>query len=376
MESLTRLPGLRPLLVVSFAGFSGYAALLSTAPTWAVHGGASAAGAGLVTFVLLGSTVLTQLVVPGLLGRFGHGPVLVAGLLAIGGPAAAYALSDALAPVLVVSAVRGVGFGIITVTLSTVIAALVPPQRLGAAIGVYGLSVAAPMVLLLPAAVALQERAGFGWVCLLGSLPLLGVPWARGLARHLPGRGEHERSARPARQVWRPTLMLFVITMAGGALMTFLPQLATGRVAALSLLVLGLLSALARWRAGHVADRRGPHRFLAPLLLVGALGLAIVVWAIASDHRGLALLAGTAVVAVAYGALQNLTLLVAFRGLGPAQVPAASSAWNIGYDAGTATGALAVGAVATATSFTVGFAVLAAACLAALALTPSRVSGG
>ena len=155
-----------------------------------------------------------------------------------------------------------------------------------------------------------------------------------------------------------------------GALVTFLPQLATGRVAAVSLFLLGLVSALTRWRAGHVADRRGPHSFLAPLLVVGALGLAVVVWAVHGGHTGVSIVIATTLVAVAYGALQNLTLLVAFRGLGPAQIPAASSAWNVGYDAGTAAGALAVGAVATATSFTVGFAVLALACVGALALVP------
>lgn len=324
----------------------------------------------MVTFVLLGSTVLTQLAVPALLARFGHGRVLLAGLLAIGAPAAAYLLSDALLPVLAVSAVRGVGFGILTVTLSAVIAALVPPERLGAAIGLYGLAVAAPMVLLLPGAVALQEHAGFVWACVLGTMPVLGVPWAISLGRDLPTSADAERVSRPHDQVWRPTAVLFVITMAGGALLTFLPQLAGGRVAAVSLLLLGLVSALTRWQAGHLADRVGPEPFISPLLLIGAVGLVVVVWAVVRDHGGIAIIVGTTLLAVAYGALQNLTLLMAFRGLGPAQVAAASSAWNIGYDAGTAAGALAVGAVAAAWSFGVGFALLAAACVAALALVP------
>jgi hypothetical protein len=82
---------------------------------------------------------------------------------------------------------------------------------------------------------------------------------------------------------------------------------------------------------------------------------------------------GTALVAIAYGALQNLTLLVAFRGLNRAQIPKASSAWNIGYDAGTAVGALAVGAVASAASFGLGFGVLGVSCLLALTLLPGLV---
>ena len=53
-----------PLAVMTSAGFSGYALLLTVAPLWAVHGGASTAGAGLVNGVLLLFTVLTQLLVP------------------------------------------------------------------------------------------------------------------------------------------------------------------------------------------------------------------------------------------------------------------------------------------------------------------------
>ena len=328
-----------------------------------------------MTFVLLGSTVLTQLGVPRMLARFGHARVLAFGLIAIGGPAFAYLLSDALLPILAVSAVRGIGFGILTVTMSAMIAELVPPERLGAAVGLYGLAVAAPMVLLLPAAVAIQQHASFAWVCLLGTIPVLGVPWALALGPHL--RPEAPAAAVPSEpvgaQVWRPTLVLFVITAAGGALTTFLPQLAGGRTAAAALFVLGLLSALTRWRAGHLADRSGPDAMVAPLLVIGAVGLALVVWGVAGGSRPVPLLLGTALVAIAYGALQNLTLLVAFRGLSRAQVPKASSAWNIGYDAGTAVGALAVGAVASAASFGLGFGVLGVACLLALALLPGMV---
>ena len=75
------------LAVLSVFGFSGYAALLATAPLWAVNGGATAAGSGLVNGVLLAATVLAQLAVPRALASWGTGRVLVAGLLLLGVPA-------------------------------------------------------------------------------------------------------------------------------------------------------------------------------------------------------------------------------------------------------------------------------------------------
>src|SRR5690606_9536127 len=114
--AVTRAPGMPALLAMSVLGFSGYAALLPAAPLWAVHGGADEAGAGLVNGVLMLFTVLMQPFVPPALRRFGWGPVLAAGMVLLGLPALAHILSDDLLPVLALSAVRGLGFGILTVT--------------------------------------------------------------------------------------------------------------------------------------------------------------------------------------------------------------------------------------------------------------------
>ena len=189
-----RAPGMLDLAVLSVFGFSGYAALLATAPLWAVNGGATAAGAGLVNGVLLAATVLAQLAVPRALASWGTGRVLVAGLLLLGVPAPAYLLSDGLGWVLGLSAVRGLGFGILTVVGSTVVAHLVPAGRRGAAIGVYGLAVAVPNLVLLPGSVPVVDRWGFGPVFWAAALPLLGVPSALRLARVLRDAGQ----ARPA----------------------------------------------------------------------------------------------------------------------------------------------------------------------------------
>ena len=93
------------------------------------HGGAGSGGAGLVNGALLLVTVLTQLLVPAALRRWGWGPVLVVGMVLLGAPAALLLLSDALAPVLLWSAVRGVGFGVLTVIGAAAVAALVDPAR-------------------------------------------------------------------------------------------------------------------------------------------------------------------------------------------------------------------------------------------------------
>lgn len=172
--SVWRTPGVPALLVMTAAGFSGYAALLSVAPLWAVHGGAGSAGAGAVNGVLLGFTVLTQPFVPRALRRAGWGPMMVLGLLLLGIPSLLHPLTDALGLTLAFSAVRGLGFGILTVTGSAAVAELVPAPQRGAAIGAYGLAIAVPQLVLLPLGPWMATEVGFWAVFAAGALPLMG----------------------------------------------------------------------------------------------------------------------------------------------------------------------------------------------------------
>src|SRR5699024_740656 len=142
-------------------------------------------GSGLVNGVLMLFTALTQLAVPAALRRFGWGPVLVAGMLLLGLPAAAFALSDALGPVLLISALRGLGFGVVTVTGSALVAELVSPAQRGKAIGIYGLAIAGPQVLFVSAGPWIVEQLGFGLIFAVGVLPALGAVPAVMLARRL-----------------------------------------------------------------------------------------------------------------------------------------------------------------------------------------------
>ena len=97
--------------------------------------------------------------------------------------------------------------------------------------------------------------------------------------------------------------------------------------------------------AGRAARRPArPEGFVAPLLLLAAVGLVVCALAIIRDQRWL-LLVGALVLGPPYGALQNLTLLIAFARVPPAGIPTASAVWNLGFDAGTATGSVVVGAL-------------------------------
>ncbi|MGW2324734.1 MFS transporter [Streptomyces sp. NPDC001700] len=378
-ESVIGAPGIPQLLMVVLCCFSGFALLLPVSPAWAVSGGADEFGAGLVTAVLMATTVLAQLCVNATLRTLGWTRTLALGALLLGLPAPLQALSDQLPPILLTTALRGAGFGIITVCGSIAAAALAPRGRQGAAIGLYGFAVALPQVVLTPAAPWLVGAFALSAIVACGVLPVLALPWTPALGRAVAARvdgpaapaDERPRSAAPTSAVLRrialPLAVLLLVTSGGGAVLTFAPQFtATPALAAACLLTLTATAAAARWGCGSLADRIAPRPITCVLTLAASAGLLLIALAVGPEPVTTPLLlTGLFLLGVAYGGLQSVTLVQAFDHAGPENRHLTSVAWNIGYDAGTGLGSLLLGLAAQVATFSAGFTMMSAAMAAA-----------
>ncbi|WP_091112264.1 MFS transporter [Geodermatophilus dictyosporus] len=367
--SLWRLPAMRALVGATALGFASYCLTLASLPAHAVQGGASADTAGVVTAVFLLVTVAVQGLVPGLTARFGPAPVLAAGLLALGAPAPLYALGDSVLWLSVVSAVRGAGFAVLTVLGATLAAQVAPPERRGESIGIYGLAIAVPNLVCIPAGVALVLGDHPVLLAWLAACPVLALPLLPVLARRVAREPVATTSSRAAvRAALAPSAVLLVVTLAGGGLVTFLPiERPDGVLATAALLVFGITGALSRWRAGLVADRVGTGRLLPVALVGGAAGMALVAAGLGIGDAWVLL--GAALFGGGYGAVQNLTLVSAFARAGEGGSTAASALWNASFDLGTALGALALGVVAAGLGLPWTYVLVAAVLVATLPLT-------
>jgi MFS family permease len=385
------------VLVASAGGLAGFFVLLPVVPLYATTAGAGTAGAGLTTAALLFATVAAELVSPRLVGRFGYRPVFAVGLLLLGVPALALAASAQLVAILAVSLVRGLGFGIVVVLGSALVAELVPPQRRGEGLGLYGVVIGAPGVLALPFGVFLIGHTGYlpvfvaaAVVALAGLLALPGEPGAR------IGRGRDHRpdqDGRPARDhppdrggppdrapvgiraglrraaLLRPAVVFAATAVAGGVVVTFLPLAVpggSGSLAAAALLAQAVTGTLARWWAGRYGDRRGSARLVVPGLLIATAG----VLALVLTGSPVAVLAGAALFGVGFGVCQNASLAVMFDRVGQSGYGTVSAIWNLAFDAGMGLGAAGFGVLVTYTGYPVGFAVTGALML--VALVPAR----
>jgi MFS family permease len=373
----------RLMLGATVLGFSGYALLLPVVPLWASRGGSGALGAGATTGMLMAATVATQLAVPWLLVRIGHRWVLGLGMVLLGAPTPLLLLSADLAPVLAISAVRGAGFGLVTVAGSALVAELVPPAQHGRAAGRYGLAVGLPQLVLLAAGLAVVDRFGFAVVFVAaGVLPLLGaalVPAIRVPATSAPAEpvapGSLGRSALP------PVVAMLTCSVAQGGLITFLPLAVpdAGLLVALALFATSAGAMAGRLLAGDLVDRRDwGGRLLAPGMLLAAAGLVAEVVAVSAGGV-VPLVTGAAAVGVGFGAVQNDALTGLFAAFGSTRYGTASAVWNIAFDAGTGVGAVGLGAVAGPFGYAAAFGLAAALLCGGMAVTgvrPGRRSGG
>ncbi|MBO1905326.1 MFS transporter [Microvirga sp. 3-52] len=375
--SVFAAPGMRALLATVALAFTGFSLLLPISPSWVIAGGASEVAAGSVTTTLMLFTILAQLYVNRALRSFGWTPILMAGVLFLSVPAPLQALSPSLAIVSVTSALRGVGFGIITVCGATALTLLVSPAHRGKAVGAYGLAAALPQLAFASSAPMLADSFGFPIVLILGTVPVLALIWLIPLGQRLtklasvaekePPEVRSQSLGRMVIVIW-PTLMaLVIVTSTGGALLTFANQIApNSKLATLALLLLTGFATPARWAGGALSDRFGTHHMIPALVIVTALAALTLSGSLlitGTAWNNVLLLAGAVLLGSAYGGLQSATLVRAFHDGGAANAAKVSVLWNVTFDLGTGIGALIVGAIAQSASFA-----LALACLAILGL--------
>ena len=364
------------VFLTEFCALTGFYLLLSVTPRYAAAVGAGTAGAGLVTGVLLLGTVAAELAAPTVMRRFGYWAMLATGALLLGVPALALLPGGSLATVAAVSVVRGLGFGLCTVVTGALTAVLLPPERRGEGLGLFGIVATAPGIVALPGGVWLADRTGMATVVVMAAatalVPLTVFPWLA--ARRGSGNAEPARAGagrpdglltglRQAGQL-RPFLIFAASTVAGGVVVSFLP-LATGvsgNIAAAGLLVQALTATIGRWWAGRRGDRTGHARLLVPALVIASLGMITMIW-LASPA---AVIAGMCLFGIGFGIGQNATFALMIERMPASGLGTASALWNLAYDAGYGVGPIVFGLLVGHTGYPAAFALTAVLMLAVL----------
>jgi predicted MFS family arabinose efflux permease len=367
-----------PLALVflsEFCALTSFYLLLSVTSMYAAAVGAGSTGAGLVTGVLLAGTVAAELASSMLMKRYGYRTLLVVGAVLLGVPALALLSARPLAIIVIINLVRGLGFGLSTVVTGALTAVLLPPERRGEGLGLFGVVATVPGVVALPSGVWLAGHYGYpvvvGMTAATALVPLAAFPW-------LPGVADRRKTGACA-GAGQPTglldglrhdgqLRLFLIfaasTVAAGVVVSFLPLAAgiSGNIAAAGLLAQALAATISRWWAGRQGDRHGHVRLLVPGLAIASLGMTAMIWLTSPA----AVIAGMCLFGTGFGISQNATFVLMIDRMPASGLGAASALWNLAYDAGYGAGPAVFGLFAGHTGYPAAFALTGVLMLAAL----------
>jgi len=362
------------LLFTVFGSALSMYLLTSVVPLYLAASGSGGIGAGLSTGAMMLSAVGVELLVPRMLARWGYQVVLGLGLILLGAPSLVLLFTASLPLVLAVCVVRGAGLAILVVGAVALIAEVTPAHRRGEAFGVYGVVVGLPAAIGLPLGVYLTGVVGFDVLFVLAAVAsLLGLATLGGMPKQPSVEKQHVKVLGGLRGsgLLMPTFVFAAVTVAAGISVTFLPLAVAAdnqSLVAAALLMQAITAPGARWLAGRYGDRVGPAKLLAPALLLAALGAGALVLI----GSAVAIVVGSTLFGIGFGAAQNLTLSLMYNRVPKSRYGQVSALWNLAYDGGWGIGAIVFGAIVAGTGYSVAFGLTAV--VVALALIPALKS--
>jgi predicted MFS family arabinose efflux permease len=351
------------LMAISLGALSNIYLLFPVVPMMAIRVGAGPSLAGSCAGILMLCTVIVEPVTPWLTRRFGVRVVLVTGLLLLGMPAIAPILHPSIEMLLISSALRGLGIGIILVSETSLLASILPPDRRGEGMGLYAIAIGIPSLLFLPFGVEITHALGSTLVFgVAGGVALLPIAAVAALPRSASVHAVTRPSRLDTARMVRLALPFVATTIAIGVVSAFLPiAVRDSGVAVIGLLAQSCATPVARWAAGKLGRRTSTRRLMVTGLLVSALGMSALIL-IASPTM---VVAGMAIFGAGFGLAQYASLTLLLDVGGPAGYDRASAIWNLAYDSGMGVGSGSFGLLVDSTGFSIGFAITAGALLAA-----------
>jgi len=266
---------------------------------------------------------------------------------------------------------RGTGTGLAVVVCSVLVADLGPPERRGRSIGLFGLSLSAPSIVLPSIGVALVTAGRTDAAAIVSAAGGLAGAW---LALRLPAHKPPSTKILVNLQVAanHPALVavlvsFILVSLSFGAVLTFAPLILTSSglgSAAVFLLVAGVARAASRWFAGLLSDLGPPTLVLSGAILVTCVGLI----ALALRTNPLVTLIAAVAFGAGFGAAQTSAYLTMMERGGDTPRTTVSALWNMGIDVGSSLGGAVLGVAASQLGYANAFWIIPAAVAVSLPL--------
>jgi MFS family permease len=301
-----------------------------------------------------------------------HRPILLAGMAVFLLASLGYVATRSVNAILALRVFHGIGMGLFPTAATVVVAGLAPIHRRGEAMGWFGVANSLGLLVGPVAGPWIAARLGFPALFLLAAA-VAGAGIACLLA--LPGTGRELRRAsrapRPgdffSRAAVLPSLILLCLYVPYGAVVAFIPLVATARGLGnpgLFYMVYAVAMLLVRAKAGEVSDARGRASVILPGSVAAAAALAVL----GGTSGPGAVLLGAGLLGAGVGAVQPALMALTTDRAAPQDRGKAMGTFYTAWEAGIALGGGASGWLLTVTDFSTLFLSVAAMPLVGAAL--------
>ena len=292
-----------------------------------------------------------------LAGRYRKAAILALSLIAVA--MAGFAMSTTEALLYLFRLIQGVGWGICTAVLATLAALTLPPKRIGAGIGIFGLGSVFGKALAPNLGLTLVEVVGYRTTFLIAMcMPLVSILLCvllkdieRGATADVaknPGKPVPLREINPAPLF--PTLFILISMIPDSAISSFISLFAQERgVAGIGLFftVNAFTLLFVRPFFGRISDTVAPYKILIPaLMLFGGVLVALY-----CARSLIAFLVIAVFYTFSYGSINPTTQAWTVRVVDKAQIGIAQVIFYTGLDLGSGIGSFLAGAIAERTGY-------------------------
>jgi MFS family permease len=335
--------------------FFGFQMLIPTLPVFVEQQGGDDLAVGLVIGLFTVSALLIRPVTGYALDLMNRRIVLMVGLTVFLLSTVGYYGLTSVILILWVRFIHGIGWGIATTSLGTLIAEIIPAERRGEGMGYYGLSGNLAMALAPLFGLYIIDQYGFSLLFLFSGLcTVLAFLLSQGIHYKQPEKPETGKPAQWTQMLERKALfpsflmLLFGVTYGGivGFITLFGSEVGIRNV---GWFFLGnaLMIMAVRPVAGILFDRKGHGWVLFPGVVAALMGLVIL--SMAKDLVDLVLAA--VLYGIGFGAIQPSLQAWTINRVPPFRKGAATGTFFSAFDLGIGGGAMVLGVVAQKTSY-------------------------
>jgi MFS family permease len=315
---------------------------------------------GLMTTVFMLAAIITRPLIGYLIHKVNMNVLNMFALVFVGVTIAFSFGQESVGVLLVLRALHGIGFGILSTVISTMATNIIPTRRLGEGIGYYGLATSvgtsiAPMV-----ALSLLQYYSYNFMIILTVLltiatlaisffvktPMPTVTKSMSTKKNITFK-EYAFDKR----AFLPSMLTIFFTISLGGVISFMGELGKeanlGGSVSLFFLVLSAMMVIVRPLSGKLFDRYGHKVIIYPGITSGIIGLFLLS---ITEHTFTLLLAGM-FYGLAYGVVTPTLQAIAVRRVIKEKQGTANAMYFSGMDLGMAIGSTGLGTLAGITGY-------------------------